>query len=181
MMRKTITKLFWAWNYDKEEKWLNEMAAKGLALIAVGYCRYTFEECRPGEYNVRLELLENVPTALESTQYIRFIEESGAEYLGSVMRWVYFRRKTDDREFHLYSDYTSRIKHLNRLLALIGVVCVINILIGLSNSFIFLVRNNKPNLLLGIISLSLGLFLALGYVRVFKKKRTLKKLQNLYE
>lgn len=154
---------------------------RGLLLLLLVIADIPLKSAGQGEYKVRLELLENVPTAIESTQYIRFIEESGAEYLGSLMRWVYFRRKTDDGEFHLYSDYTSRIKHLNRLLALIGVVCVINILIGLSNSFIYLVRNNKPNLLLGIISLSLGLFLALGYVRVFKKKRTLKKLQNLYE
>ncbi len=26
-MRKTIRKWFWAWDTDKEEKWLNEMAA----------------------------------------------------------------------------------------------------------------------------------------------------------
>lgn len=154
---------------------------RGLLSLLLVIADIPLKSAGQGEYKVRLELLENVPTAIESTQYIRFIEESGAEYLGSVMRWVYFRRKTDDGEFHLYSDYTSRIKHLNRLFAMIGVVCVINMLIGLSNSFIYLVRNNKPNLLLGIISLSLGLFLALGYVQVFKKKRALKKLQNLYE
>ncbi len=38
-MRKVIHKGFFVWNFDKEERWLNEMAAKGLALISVGFCR----------------------------------------------------------------------------------------------------------------------------------------------
>ena len=32
-MRKVIRKWFWAWNFEKEEEWLNEMSAKGLALV----------------------------------------------------------------------------------------------------------------------------------------------------
>ena len=38
-MRKVIKKFFWAWEYEKEEKWLNEMAAKGLALVDYTFCR----------------------------------------------------------------------------------------------------------------------------------------------
>ena len=52
--------IFWAWNFDKEEKWLNEMAAKGLCLISVGLFRYDFEDCEPGEYQIRMQLLKNV-------------------------------------------------------------------------------------------------------------------------
>ena len=36
-MRKVIHKWFAAWNFDKEERWLNEMAAKGLGLVSVGF------------------------------------------------------------------------------------------------------------------------------------------------
>ncbi len=50
-MRKTIHKLFFIWDFDKEEKWLNQMAAKGLALVSVGFCKYEFEDCIPGEYH----------------------------------------------------------------------------------------------------------------------------------
>ena len=41
-MRQTIHKLFWAWEFDKEEKWLNEMAARGLCLVSIGFCKYEF-------------------------------------------------------------------------------------------------------------------------------------------
>lgn len=62
------------------------MAAKGLALVAVGACTYTFAPCTSGEYHVRLELLENVPAHAESQQYIRFLEDTDAEYIGALMR-----------------------------------------------------------------------------------------------
>ena len=48
-MRQTIHKLFWVWDFDKEEKWLNEMAAKGLSLVSVGFCKYEFSDRVPGD------------------------------------------------------------------------------------------------------------------------------------
>lgn len=47
-MRKVVHKLFWIWDYDKEEKWLNEMAAKGFSLISVKLLTYEFENTLPG-------------------------------------------------------------------------------------------------------------------------------------
>ena len=41
-MRKTIKKLFWAWEFEEEEQWLAAMAEQGFALKAVGFCRYDF-------------------------------------------------------------------------------------------------------------------------------------------
>ena len=90
-MRTVIRKLFWVWDFEKEEQWLNEMAAKGLALVGVGFCRYEFEDCTPGEYSFRLELLDNRPEHPESRKYISFVEETGAEQVGSYHNWVYFR------------------------------------------------------------------------------------------
>jgi hypothetical protein len=94
-MARTIRKVFFAWSFDKEEKWLNEMSAKGLQLCDVGYCRYTFEEGTPGEYVYRLEMLDNMPGHAESKHYIDFIEDTGAEQIGTLGRWVYFRKKAE--------------------------------------------------------------------------------------
>ena len=51
-MRTTIRKWFWAWEFDKEEQWLADMAARGKALLSVRYATYEFEDCEPGEYAV---------------------------------------------------------------------------------------------------------------------------------
>ena len=41
MERKTMTRWFWVWQFEKEEEWLNEMAASGWVLESVGSVSYT--------------------------------------------------------------------------------------------------------------------------------------------
>lgn len=180
-MKKTMYKWFWAWSFDKEEKWLNEMAAKGQVLVSIGFCKYTFENCVPGEYNVRLELLENVPTHEDSQQYIRFIEETGAEHIGSIMRWVYFRKKTTEGEFNLFSDNASRIQHLNRILTIIGVIAGLNLYFGFNNLNLFFASPYPPLMFLPILNLSLGILVACGFLKLYYKRRKLVEQQNLFE
>lgn len=180
-MRKEVHKWFWAWDFDKEEKWLNEMAAKGLSLIAIGYCKYTFEDCLPGEYNIRLELLDNTPSNAESVKYIEFVEETGAEYLGSVMRWVYFRKKTDDGEFNLFSDNASRVKHLMRLLLLLGVLAAVELVFGLSNVSMYFSNGMTANLYVGFLCLAVGALFSFGFLKVNRIKQRLKKELQLFE
>lgn len=57
-MRKTVKKTFWIWQLEKEEEWLNQMAAEGWCLISVGYRRYEFEQVPPGLFTVRTDYLE---------------------------------------------------------------------------------------------------------------------------
>lgn len=109
-------KWYWAWDFEKQEKWLNEMSAKGLQLIGVGFCcKYVFEEGTPGEYNYHIELLKKNPSHPESIVYIHFIEDTGIEHIGAADKWVYFRKKTSDGMFDLFSDLDSRISHLKRI------------------------------------------------------------------
>ena len=181
-MRRTIIKVFLLWDFDKEERWLNEMAARGLALVSVGYCNYTFEQGDPGAYTVRLELLDNLPTNPQSEQYIRFIEGSGAEYIGSLFRWVYFRRKRSLGEFDLYTDYDCRIRHLNRVLWFIGGVMPIMLVNSLH--YMLDLLDSKPD----AFHLSVGLFFTVfsvmaiyGFLRVCLMKRKLRREHMLYE
>ena len=108
-MRRIIHKWFWVWNFDKEEQWLNEMAAKGLCLVSTGFCKYEFEDCLPGEYQIRMQLLDKLPHHPESQKYIEFLEDTGAEQVGSFTRWVFFRKKASLGDFNLFSDNASRV------------------------------------------------------------------------
>jgi Protein of unknown function (DUF2812). len=114
-MRFTVHRLFFAWDFDKEEKWLNEMAARGMNLQGVGFCRYVFEEGMPGEYQYHIEWLKNGPSHPESISYIRFLEEAGVEHIGSFKRWAYFRKKRADGAFDLYCDLDLLIDHFRRI------------------------------------------------------------------
>lgn len=176
-MKKTIYKLYWAWQFDKEEKWLNECSAKGLHLCDVGVFRYTFEEGTPGAYSHKLELLENWPTHPESVAYIRFLEDTGVEMVGSILRWVYFRKKTVDGPFDLFSDLDSRIKHLNRILMLFIPLMVVEFIIGTINVFFARTLNQS----VGTINILLGFVFVYGIYVINKKKQKLKKERMIYE
>ena len=134
-MMKTVHKWFWAWDFEKEEKWLNEMSAIGLHLVGVGFAKYFFEEGAPGEYTVRLQMLEQWPSSAQSAQYIKFIEETGAEHVGTFARWAYFRKKTAESEdFELFSDIDSRIRHISRLLLMFCLLAIAQLTILFSNT-----------------------------------------------
>lgn len=179
-MRRTIHKAFLVWNFDKEEKWLNEMAAKGLCLVSVGFCKYEFEDCAPGEYKVCLQLLENLPDHPESRKYIEFLESTGAEHVGSCLRWVYFRKKAADGEFELFSDNASRIKYLSTIINFIAVITIANLLVGISNLF-FAFRNVSPVNYLGFINIALGIWGIFGSIRLLRKRKRLKQESQLFE
>lgn len=181
-MRIKRHKWFWAWDYDKEEKWLNQMSAKGFSLVAVGYCTYIFEECTEGDYEIRLELLENVPSHAKSQTYIQFLEDTGVEYLGSVMRWAYFRKLKSNGEFALYSDYHSRIAHFNRMLLLLGMIAALELYLGFYNLWLYYgMHATVYNLAGGVLTLALGLLIGFGFFRINEKKRVLIKEKQIFE
>lgn len=169
-MRITRHKIFWVWDYDKEEAWLNEMSAKGWALISVGFCTYVFEEAEPNEYCIRLELLNQVPSHQESQRYLRFLEETGVEHVGSYLRWVYVRQKKANEAFHLFSDNRSRIAHLNRILTLLAIFAILEIYLAVNNLFLYFGANATVfNLSGGMLTGVLGVFLAVGFLRIHQK------------
>ncbi len=126
--RKTITKWYWVWEYDKEERWLNEMAMQGWALCGVGFASYTFEACEPCEYTIRLEMRKH------DQAYLDIMAETGAEYIGRVAAWIYFRKRAEDGDFDLFSDLDSRIEHLGRIAKTLWIIGLTNLLIGVANT-----------------------------------------------
>ena len=179
-MKKVIHKWFWIWDFDKEEKWLNEMAAKGLVLTSVGFCRYEFEDCVPGEYKICLEFLENNFSNAENEKYIEFLEETGAEHIGTFFRWAYFRKRTTEENFRLFSDNTSRIKHLTRIISFIAFLLGLNLYMGCYNLFLYFYWHNPVNLF-GIINLLIFAFGMIGLVRLLQKRRALKSEHQIFE
>jgi hypothetical protein len=173
--------MFFAWEFDMEEKWLNTMSAKGLQLCDVGYCRYVFEEGLPGEYVYRLELLDNIPKHAESIKYIQFIEDTGAEQIGTLYRWVYFRKKTGGNEFELFSNIDSRIKHLDRVLVLMGILSGVNLFNGVTQLLTWISQGISFNIAVSIFCLSVGVLIGHGFLRVFFKRCKLKQRGILHE
>ncbi len=165
--RKMIRKWFWVWDFEKEEEWLNEMAMSGWVLESVGICTYYFVRCEPGEYSVRLEMHPY------DEAYISFMNETGADYVGRMMMWIYFRKKTADGPFDLFSDIDSRIQHLDRIGRVLSVIGIANLLIGVANTF-------SPARL-GWINLLCATLLMYSLGRIHGKKEALEKERLLHE
>jgi len=180
-MIKKIHKIFFIWQFDKEEKWLNEMSASGLQLRSVGLCTYHFEQGSPGEYIYRLELLDRPPTHISSVQYIHFVEDTGVEHVGSLQRWVYFRKKASLGGFDLFSDYKSRIKHLNRILLLNGAVWLLTLANCLNMSSMWIRTRETFSLTLLILMSAMSIVIAYGLIRILLKRHVLKKEHKLHE
>jgi hypothetical protein len=171
-MDHVIRKIYY--DYEKEENWLNEMSAKGMALTNYSWCKYVFTETPSNEYIYRLELLENLPTHSKSIEYIKFLEETGVECIATYMRWLYLRKKSSEGAFDIYSDIESKIKHYNRInviwntvMCLEFIASLFNIVIGISTFVIgyklgtfrignFNILLSLPTFLFGLLFLSLG-------------------------
>ena len=166
-MNSVVWKLYL--NYEKEEIWLNEMSAKGFAFTNYTFFRYVFEECEPGEYVYRIELLENLPGHPESRKYLNFMEENGVEHMSSWFRWVYFRKKAAVGPFDIYSDVESRIVHYKRIATLYFVVMIIEILCCIPQYYAWLDLSTVFNLVAGVILLCLAVIFFTVWNSVRKK------------
>ncbi len=165
--QKTIHRWVWIWDFEKEERWLNEMAMEGWVLERVDFCTYHFTRCEPGEYIVRMEM------APDNKDYQSFLEDIGAEYIGRMVKWIYFRRKTDLGPFELLVGIDAKIQHLDRIDMMLKLICIANILIGI------------PNILNGmtfsIVNLLCATLLSYALGRIHSKKEYLKNERLLHE
>ena len=166
METKKVFKWYWVWDYEKEELWLNAMANQGWALSRVGWCTYYFEKTEPGEYEVRLECRK------ADDEYISFVQETGAEYLGRVFMWIYFRRKSEMGPFELNGDLDSRIAQLNTINRFILPLGLMNLGLGIAN-----LHYSD----LSVLNLLCATVLAYAYGRIQGKKDELQRERQLHE
>lgn len=159
-------------DYEKEEKWLNEMCQKGLALRHYTFLKYHFENCEPGQYIYRLQLLEHDPTHAESKEYLDFVQDLDVEVVDTYIRWVYFRKLASEGPFEIHSDIASKIKHHKAIMSFTGIIALSNFTIALSNLSIGMIT--KFNLYFVGIN---GFFaVLLGYLS-YKQYRHIQKLK----
>ena len=181
-MRKVIHRLFMAWEYEKEEDWLNEMATNGWNLVDTSLCRYTFEEGTPGEYQYRLELLEHGIKSPEGAAYIRFMEETGAEHIATWFNgWTYFRKKIADGPFEIYSDIGSKIKHLKRIERIVLAALACELCAGLSQGAQYIATNRTLSLGIFIFTMIIAVIILPGLVRIRKQIRLWKEERDIRE
>lgn len=187
-MKHIVHKAYW--DYEKEEQWLNEMSARGMALTDYSWCRYVFTDTPNGQYHYRIELLQYLPTHPESVAYLRFLEENGVEVVTSYLRWVYLRKPASEGAFDLYTDLDSKIKHYQRInyfwtamMIAEFAAAISNLGIGIANLFLNerLGNFSYGNLMIGGVTLALGILFLVLDLPIRRKIMKLRQEKAIHE
>ena len=119
-MMKTVRKIFMAWEFEEEERWLNQMSADGWHLVKSNGVTHHFEQGEPGAYHYKVQMVE------KDESYLNFLEEMGIEHVGTCFNgmWIYLR-KAGGESFEIFSDRESKVKHLQKIHQLMKIIIVI--------------------------------------------------------
>lgn len=115
-MIKIVRKWFWAWNDDKEEKFLGDMALKGYRLTRVRIGKYTFEEDEPRKIKYQLDF--KGIGRMKEDEYLQIYEDAGWKCIHTLGGWYYFEKEYTDEEpdISIFNDNKSLIDKYRRII-----------------------------------------------------------------
>ena len=171
---KTIRrfKWFWAWNDDKEEAWLREMAQQGWHLVSPNYpCVYTFLQGEPRDVAYRLDY---ITSKVDRGEYLQLFQDAGWEHVGEMVGWQYFRKEAKPGENpEIFTDNESKIQKYLRLfgfLIILTPIWIINLI----------VLGDIPyegwRLVHAVITISISIFWSYALLRIGLRIRQLKRI-----
>jgi len=111
--RKTSHKMFFAWNYDKEEAMLNEKSKNGWSLVKGGCFHSVFEKDDSKRYCYRIDFNMNLlNNSEEKKRYIEMNEDLGWEFINVTFNgWIYLRKEyredVSNENYDIYTDTES--------------------------------------------------------------------------
>lgn len=133
-MNTTLTKqrLFWPWQDEKEEAWLEEMSASGWHLRSVNLpWTYRFEQGAGRQYSYRLDYMYMNKQKL--AEYLQIFQDAGWEYLGEMSNWRYWRKLVETGgPAEIFTDNESKIKKYQRVLLFMAFVLMMLILLAIN-------------------------------------------------
>lgn len=142
-MKNSEVKRVWNWftiaDVEREEKWLNEMAAAGWLLEKWnGNFRYTFRRGERGAWLYKIDMIDEEERGLDGETYINFLNECGIEVAYRHKKWLFLRKRAIDGPFDTANDLYSRLRITNkvysysiRVLCYLVVACFVTIAISM--------------------------------------------------
>ena len=167
-----MIKFRWYYDKDDEEKFLNDMSAKGYAMKRFFLGIYWFDKCNPNEYTYRVDII-NDKNKLEKKEFYDIVNETGAELVQTWGIWAFFRKKGSN--FELYTDNESRInqyKRINRAFLSVGIFEVLLTINLLYNCF---AHDIKSSIHIAILAIILDITI---FYQSYKCIKKISKLKN---
>lgn len=179
-MRKVRYRLYL--DYEKEEKWINEMAAQGWHLEKWFLNRFAFTKGEKGAFTYRNEFL-GAMSKQEKQDYFELLKDSGITIIYELGGWVYMKKASAEGPFELYTDTHSKIDYYKRMLNIFLLLFFVNVWSGILNVFV-LGDQSLPeffNSAVGIFNVAVAFLIAIPIIKIIQRKRALMKKKDLYE
>ncbi|GIN57347.1 hypothetical protein J8TS2_16660 [Lederbergia ruris] len=161
-MKKVLYRLYW--DYEKEENWINEMAAQGWHLKKFFFGRFTFTKGEPGAFIYRNEFIIGM-SANEKKDYFEFLKDSGITIINELCGWVYMKKSAAEGPFEIYSDTKSKITYYKRMLNIFLLLFFVNVWMGIMNISVF------GDSTVGIFNIVVALLIAIPIIKIIQRKR----------
>jgi hypothetical protein len=160
-----------AWQDDREEAWLMEMARQGLHMKTYnGFGGYTFDLGLAREDVYRMDFISL--GGKERARYLQLFADAGWTHICGVSGWQYFRKPAGDGgPDEIFSDNTSKIEKYRRVIALyliIGMIMLINFNTTRAQGgpFFDIVR---------FLFFLIGIFFTFSLIKIWRRMEALKK------
>lgn len=165
---KKSFKVYAAWNYEKEEKYINEMGKNGWQLIKGGCFNTLYEKDESKEYIYKIDYNpETMRNSINKERYIGMFEEMGWEHINSTFNgWNYFKKEynecLDESEYEIYTDKTSYNEMLSKWCKLGWLILIIESIAAILYTFIAISQKSIPIGIEAVIFILLGVWIKRG-------------------
>ena len=183
-MRRVIHKLFYIWELDKEECWINEMAAHGYGLTRAGRFSFEFDEVEPNKYIYKTLFLSGTGYSKKNTDFYRFLEEMGITMVNRINYpgtcCVYTRALKEDypNGIELYSDIDSKINYDKVIMWYLFFCFFASITGAIPNIYMALEPTNGVRIFNFMTAGLMVAFAAIAIVSFFKRLINIRKLKK---
>ena len=173
---KKVFKVIFAWEDEKEEKWLETMASEGLHLQGVAPFYYSFVKGTPEKAIYRLDYKMTMDKDYE--EYLVIFKDSGWELVTVMGNWHYYRlNPSNDQIPEIYNTNRAKAQKYRRLL--LGLVPFLPIYLVMFNPALGLLnRRTSEDIslfyeIVHLLMFVLILFFIYAVVRIILKIRKL--------
>ncbi len=121
-----IYKMWWAWNYEEIENWLEKMEAGGLRLVEtrINGVIFYFEKCKPSNARYCIDYQTKL-----TPDYLSIINDDGWNLYQVGMGWYILRKEYQQDRPELYTDFEALIARNKATLFVILILLMFELLV----------------------------------------------------
>jgi len=170
------SKWFWAWQDDREEEWLGEMARQGLHLVHAGpFGQYTFEKGTPRQVAYRLDFIQ---TSKKKEDYFQIFRDAGWEHVGEMANWQYWRKEVVDGKVpEIFTDNASKVQKYQRFLGVMAMLFPLYIIFLVNYNNVS--RNLEEGFIHDLYEVAFFLFFVVVMTIIFTMMMVLRRINTL--